>query len=75
MRKLPQDFEWYNHHMDPAKMNAMLANARPNELPVLLRGVDLYLRCGSMAENEASEWRCRIGAWAAFRGDDDGSLE
>jgi len=56
--------------VDPTKLNAVLAIARPDELPVLLREVALLMRCGSTPEDEATEWRRRIVAWCAFYGED-----
>ena len=53
-------------------MNAVLAHARPDELPVLLRSVDLFVGCCSMPEDEATEWRRRIVAWQRFLELEDG---
>ena len=47
----------YRVRSDPAKIEATLADAKPDELPDLLRLLDLLERNGYTPSDEADEWR------------------
>ena len=51
--------------MTPEFMNAVLLDARPDELPGLLESLSMFESIG-MPEHEADEWRRRILALIPF---------
>lgn len=53
--------------MDAERITALCAEARPDELPAMLRALPLFVFCG-MPEEEADEWRLRISAFLNFHG-------
>lgn len=48
------------------RMDRTLAQLRIDEVSSCLRFVELHERCGRMSTTEATEWRRRLMAWAAF---------
>ncbi len=52
--------------MNPTTIDAILADAPADELADMLRLVDVFVRGGSMSQDEADEWRRRISAWREF---------
>ena len=52
--------------MDPAKMNAVLAQRKPDEIEEALWFVDVCERAGGTPPEEAAEWRRRILAVQRF---------
>ena len=52
--------------MDASKVNALMAEMDPEEIQVIPRMVDVWLRVGWMDEGEADEWRRHCDAWKAF---------
>ena len=58
----------YNCPMDAAKMDALLAEIKPNEVEDALRFVEICERDGGTPAEEADEWRRRFLGWQAFLG-------
>ena len=58
---------------DTAKMNAVLADMRADEVPDMLKYLPLFVRNGTMSEDEAAEWKLRILAWQQFHEREAGS--
>ena len=52
--------------MTTSKLNALLAEMDPNEIRVIPRLVDAWLRVGWMEPDEAVEWKLGALAWAEF---------
>ena len=52
--------------MDGIKFDALMAEMTPDEIRLIPRGVDAWLRAGWMDEAEADEWRRHYHAWQAF---------
>ena len=52
--------------MDASTINALLAEMDPEEIQVIPRMVDAWLRVGWIELDEAVEWQLGASAWAEF---------
>ena len=52
--------------MATIKFNGLMAEMTPEEIELIPRAVNVWLRAGWMDEAEADEWRRRYDAWLTF---------
>ena len=52
--------------MDPAHINAVLAELTPAELLAWPRFLSTWEQGGAIEQAEADEWRLRVPSWQAF---------
>ncbi len=58
----------YAPGMTTSKLNALMAEMDPEELQVIPRMVDVWLRVGWLEPDEAVEWQRRALVWTEFHG-------
>ena len=52
--------------MTTSRLNAAIAEMTPDEIRLIPRFVDTWIRAGWMEQDEADEWKLGALAWAEF---------